>query len=1734
MTIRNPGLVGAASSVFAASGEFRWGATDLAWKDPSIALALVRVYRSGSAYVGALGAGWQHQYEQRILVAPGTAEYRDGRLNSIIFTSVQGAWTPPAGVYLRLDYDAPNDEYVVEQRGRVFLRFENAGPGDYRLRAISPPSGRGIEIAYDVSGRIEMVTDWRGRELSFAYGAGNLLSGVSDGTGRAVQFEYDGGVLARVRGPATAAFPLGIVTLYEYVGGKLAVIRDGLDRPFLVNQYDGSGRVATQRFGEATQVFAFTYGTGVTTELDRAGNVTDYDLSASGQIVRKTLHTRGLRPTDPATYVTEYSYNAQFERTLVRFPGGQELGFVYDDANPDPCGRGNLLQVTRTPAGGGAPLVFSVTYEARYQQPKVATSWDGTVTTYFYDYEEATLGDLNGDGVTTQDRGNLVLVRYPDVTVGPSAPQQSSLVLVYDASGQLVRMTDAEGVATQYAYYAAPHPNAGMLQSEVLDPAGLAISRAFTYDARGNPSSLTDGCGNTSTFEFNELDQLVRALSPAPQLYEFLVDYDANGQVLRVRHENRDWQGQRDPAVPYAMSEFAYDLLGNLVAERRLKAPGTFVTTEFAYDANENCVEVRSPTGNVTRIDYDERNLVWRTTPAYGTPSAGTYERSYTLTGQPAELRTPLGRVTTFTYDGLGRPILATQPSGTRTRTWYDDSDRCVKRVRETAAGVAVWQTEWSIDERGRIWKTEGTDETSQGQPIGTGVRTFLTAYDRMHRITALIGPTGATFTRFFDAAGRNWKEVDQLGETLGTYVVRQFLPCGPVTRIANHMYDQRTQSLVVRETAFEYDALQRRIRTIRDAVPGGENLITQQAYDSFGRPARTQRPDGTVTERAYDALGRLVAISTQNSGAGPVVIAQEWDDDDDRVAEIDANGNRTTYEYSPRGQLVRTVRPLGGELVLQYDTDGAPTAVSDANGSSVAITYDAAGRVSQRQVTPGAGVGGPTLETRAYDGIDRLTEVALHDGATLSSRVTVAYDSFSRVDREEVLVPGAPAAVVGRTFDPLGNRARIDYPTGLSVDYAYDACGRMTSASVGATVVAQYAFCGADPVAVTYDNGLRIEIVRDGLGRETERTVRVVSTGAVVAGTRSFYDVGGHRVAYQRLGTSTGCAMRYDALGQLTGAKYGVPNAEIVANKPYADYLTFDREVTYAYDDVGNRMSVADNGAVTLYNHVGAQYVPDSENRITSVGASDREFDANGNLRDDGERTFLYDYRNRLLEVREKATSALIRRSRYDGLGRRVAAERGVDAWRIGYDGSRAIATLHAVPADDREFVYGWTLDEVVAVRGGTSSQVHCHQDSLGSVIAVTSSSGAVVERVTYDWFGAPTFLDPATSATSNESSFGVPVAFAGVQWEPDTGLYYMRARHYDPEIGSFLVQDPARNATTMDWRFGTYGYSENDPSGKIDPHGLWDKDTHHQDTMDAVKEVTSEEQENLDGKTIADCNRAMDDGFWQHVSFGSDEAQHKHGMRSYEGTQAYLAKQAEEVSEAAESCDWQKLLCKMGETLHTAQDSYAHGYMDKLEHYLIGYTGEVLYHIPLLSKLAALIGWTNPDNVNSNAENHAESKRITKQYIQDILKWLAENYPDKKAKYTGKTVTTVDSEGQTHEYDPSYCYWHIDLPSVSQEGGEMHLATYGFSLRNGKLASPAAHGMSGVRGEVAPWTGGVHVLTPAIGGFGGVGLRKWEQWGLQTDLSFLPSYRYEFQFSRLPMEAYSRDAWETNTQLR
>jgi RHS repeat-associated protein len=147
---------------------------------------------------------------------------------------------------------------------------------------------------------------------------------------------------------------------------------------------------------------------------------------------------------------------------------------------------------------------------------------------------------------------------------------------------------------------------------------------------------------------------------------------------------------------------------------------------------------------------------------------------------------------------------------------------------------------------------------------------------------------------------------------------------------------------------------------------------------------------------------------------------------------------------------------------------------------------------------------------------------------------------------------------------------------------------------------------------------------------------------------------------------------------------------------------------------------------------------------------------------------------------------------------------------YKYAYDGQDIIRETRSRDGQADEvvtYVHGPGVDEPLARIDGSGAPTYYHADGLGSIIKTTDATGAMVSDRVYDAWG------------NIELGAAEPgYAFTGIAWDPETGLYYYRARYYDPKVGRFISEDPI--GFTGGGNF--YSYVQGAPPELTDPLGL------------------------------------------------------------------------------------------------------------------------------------------------------------------------------------------------------------------------------------------------------------------------------------------------------------------------
>ncbi len=237
-----------------------------------------------------------------------------------------------------------------------------------------------------------------------------------------------------------------------------------------------------------------------------------------------------------------------------------------------------------------------------------------------------------------------------------------------------------------------------------------------------------------------------------------------------------------------------------------------------------------------------------------------------------------------------------------------------------------------------------------------------------------------------------------------------------------------------------------------------------------------------------------------------------------------------------------------------------------------------------------------------------------------------------------------------------------------------------------------------------------------------------------------------------------------------------------------------------YTYDATGNR---------TTGPQAGTQYTIDLGNQLKASSSASFTYDANGNIITKTEggttHTYSYDGENRLIEVKNNGNS--IASYKYDPFGRRIEKTVSGVITKYLYDGANILYEYDGADNITARYTHNLGIDDPLGIEKDGKLYTY-HKDTLGSIRTITDSAQKTINTYSYDSFGN----------TNQTGALSQPYGYTGRELDTETGLYYYRARYYDPGVGRFIQKDP------IGFRGGinVYNYVGANPLNWVDPRGL------------------------------------------------------------------------------------------------------------------------------------------------------------------------------------------------------------------------------------------------------------------------------------------------------------------------
>ncbi len=585
----------------------------------------------------------------------------------------------------------------------------------------------------------------------------------------------------------------------------------------------------------------------------------------------------------------------------------------------------------------------------------------------------------------------------------------------YDANGNLLSMTDVNGVVNEFTY----HDRGWVLSSRIKHPSNSALDAvtSYGYDAIGQLISTTLPTGVVVNYEYDDARRLTAVKNSANERIEYTLDAAGN----RTQQVIKNSAGTIKYSVSSVFDELSRvtKVLGNNSQQ-----------DQHQYDVNDNRTATKDGRNNQTQQQYDALNRVKKIID----PALGETQFTYNAQDQIKTVVDARGNVTTYNYDGLGNLTSLVSPDTGTTSFTYD------------AAGNRISQT----DARGVVVNF---------------------SYDALNRLSSVQYPAAPAenVTYTYDDASAGNKGIGRLtsiskGTLRSDFVynhqgllVRKYAQVASVLATTEYAYDLAGNITTItfpsgRIVNYQYNAqgLIDAITTKANASAAQQTLVNNIGYLPFGPASNFVYGNGLSHTQTYDQDYRLTATQV-----GGVLSRGYGYDPVNNITSIVNNlnaANNQTYSYDA---LNRLITASGGYGNLGYSYDAVGNRQSEIrNGSTDTYTYPSTSNRLQQIVRTSGN------RSFTYDAAGNPQQRTADD----NSSQTFTFNKANRL--ETASVNGSLAATY--TYNPLGQRVMKTLANGTKEIYHYDEAGQLIVVVDGTgTTLREYIYWGNQQIAL-------------------------------------------------------------------------------------------------------------------------------------------------------------------------------------------------------------------------------------------------------------------------------------------------------------------------------------------------------------------------------------------------------------------------------------------------------------------------------------------------------------------------------------------------------------------------------------------------------------------------------------------------------------------------------------------
>jgi RHS repeat-associated protein len=674
---------------------------------------------------------------------------------------------------------------------------------------------------------------------------------------------------------------------------------------------------------------------------------------------------------------------------------------------------------------------------------------------------------------------------------------------------------------------------------------------------------------------------------------------------------------------------------------------------------------------------------------------------------------------------------------------------------------------------------------TSVTDPLD--ITTTATVYDSLGRAETQTSPRqggGEATYHYYFSSFRNTQEDPEGNETL-FYLDKDGRTLAEEDALghkASRAYDGQEHVIQATDardntTFFEYDG-ENNLTGVTNALGHKSRMV----YDAQFRKTDAYDPLDHRVHYDYDSEHHVTGTLVYPEGGEQIETSSTYYENGLVQTATDGRGIVTTLTYDAYGNVNTSQTGTQGAVDYAYDAIGLMQSLTDQANATTSFDYDDRGLPESKT--------DPLLKDTVFTYYDdgSVQTVIDRNGDTTA----FTYTPTGQVDTVSITDSGTtmPALEVNFTYDTRDNLVGMADGIG-DTTYGYDALNRLTTQTDPHGLTVGYAYDEAGNLTtLTYPGGNTVTYTYDALNRVETVTIDWLGETATY-----HYDEGGRVTGLDQF-NGTEVSFGYDDANRLISLENRKSGGAAIA--------------TYGFilDDNGNRTDVDFwEPLLKALSGVSAGYTyNEKKNRLLSSDGISYTYDDEGQLTSADGTPYTFDAAHRLTAIGGANPCQYL----YDGKDNRLQATRNGQITRYIYSASgQLIAEADGSNNILRYYIYGKGLAAMVTAGG----EIYCyHFDASANTIALTDSGEEIVNAYAYTPFG-----QIANESETVEQPFRFAAQF-GVLTEPN-GLYYMKARYYDSEVGRFISEDPLG---FEGGNLNLYVYAANNPIMFMDPLGL------------------------------------------------------------------------------------------------------------------------------------------------------------------------------------------------------------------------------------------------------------------------------------------------------------------------